>query len=134
MKVGGWQPPEQFSAARFTLSLSEHAQVLVEHEDTITCVAVTEDNRFVISGSADKNLLVWSLSTGLAENKFVGHTDKVTTVKATKDSSVAVSGKVFLSCTFPLKPLDNDAAPQCNFHGPNGMDRTAYRWRELRRI
>ena len=67
-------------------------QVLVEHEGIIRCATITEDNRHVISGSADKKLLVWNLSTGAVEHQFVGHTDEVTTVKATSDASVAISG------------------------------------------
>ena len=68
-------------------------QVLVEHEDIVMCAAVTESNRFVLSGSKDKRLLVWGLSTGAVERQLIGHTGHVTCVKVTRDSSTAISGE-----------------------------------------
>ena len=67
-------------------------QVLVEHEAAVSCVAVTESNRHVISGGQDKRLMVWGLSTGAVEQVLVGHTDVVTCVKVTSDGSTAISG------------------------------------------
>ncbi len=66
--------------------------MLVEHEGAIRCTTVTEGNKFVISGSADTRLLVWSMTTGLVEHRFEGHTDEVMSVKTTADGSVAISG------------------------------------------
>ena len=66
--------------------------MLVEHDGIIRCATITEGNRYVISGSADKKLLVWNLSTGAVEHQFVGHTDEVMAVKSTRDGTVAISG------------------------------------------
>ena len=57
------------------------------------CSAITNDNQYVISGCTDKQLMIWSLSTGLVEHKLAGHTEVVTTVRCTKDGNTAVSGK-----------------------------------------
>ena len=64
----------------------------MEHEDFVLCATVTEGNRFVLSGSMDKRLLVWGLSTGAVERQLIGHTGHVTCVKVTHDSSTAISG------------------------------------------
>ena len=67
-------------------------QVFVEHEEVISCVAVTGSNRHVVSGSHDCKLLVWGLWTGAVEHQLTGHTGQVTCVKLTNDGSIAVSG------------------------------------------
>ena len=68
-------------------------QVLVEHEDIVSCVAVADGNRCVVSGSHDTRLLVWNLQTGDVEYQLLGHTGHVTAVRLTKDGSTAISGK-----------------------------------------
>ena len=67
--------------------------MLVEHSDKVSCVSVSDGNRHVVSGSHDRRLLVWGLSTGAVEHQLVGHTDIVNTIKVTQDASIAVSGK-----------------------------------------
>lgn len=69
-------------------------QVLVEHDAAVKCATITESNRFVLSGSEDKRLLVWGLSTGAAERQLLGHTGAVTCVRITEDSSTAISGSL----------------------------------------
>ena len=64
----------------------------MEHEDTVSCVAITEDNKYIVSGSHDKNLLIWCLETGVVEHRLQGHSHHVTVVKVTLDGTVAVSG------------------------------------------
>lgn len=66
--------------------------MLVEHEDVVSCVGVTDGNQYVISGSYDKRLLVWCLDTGEVEHQLIGHTDHVTSVKITRDGTIAISG------------------------------------------
>ena len=66
----------------------------MEHEDKVSCAAVSEGNRHVISGSHDRRLLVWGLSTGAVEHQLVGHTNVVSTIKITQDATIAVSGNL----------------------------------------
>jgi WD40 repeat protein len=54
---------------------------------------VADGNQFIVSGSHDKRLLIWSLETGEVEHQLIGHTDYVTAVKITKDGTIAISGK-----------------------------------------
>jgi len=91
-------------------------QVLVGHDDIISCVAITDNNQSVVSGSRDNGLLVWNLSTGTVEQELLGHSDQVTTVKVSKDGSIAISGMgVFLDhgvqillCIEKLEQVNNN--------------------------
>ncbi|GBE89659.1 WD40 repeat-like protein [Sparassis crispa] len=44
-----------------------------EHTDAINCVALSPDGLFVASGSTDKRIVVWSLSSGQAIHRLVTH-------------------------------------------------------------
>jgi len=71
--------------------------VLVEHNDLVSCVVITNDNRSVISGSHDTRLIIWNLDKGDVEHQLLGHTGHVTAVSVTYDGSTVVSGTyVFL--------------------------------------
>ena len=63
----------------------------------ITCIAISENNSHLVSGSHDKRLLVWGLSTGAVEHQLIGHTDAVTCVKLTSDGTTAISGRSFVN-------------------------------------
>ena len=67
-------------------------QVLAGHDDIVSCVTIADHNRNVISGSHDKTLIVWNMSTGEIEQTLKGHTDIVTSAKMTADGSIVVSG------------------------------------------
>lgn len=69
-----------------------HHQVLAGHDDIVSCVTIADHNRNVISGSHDKTLIVWNMSTGEIEQRLKGHTDIVTSAKMTADGSIVVSG------------------------------------------
>ena len=40
------------------------------HSETINCLQISYNNRFLISGSSDKSIRVWNLGTGEIENTF----------------------------------------------------------------
>lgn len=68
-------------------------QVLVGHEDQVTCVAVAiSDKSIVVSGSWDANLIIWDIHTGDDRHLLTGHLGHVTCVKLSGDGSVALSG------------------------------------------
>lgn len=94
-------------------------QVLVEHDDIVKCAAITDGNRFVLSGSADKRLLVWGLSTGAVERQLIGHTGVVTCVKVTHDGSTAISGETQYAylLTTPLMGRKSWSSPLTPYHG-----------------
>jgi len=67
-------------------------QVLVEHNDVVSCAVVTAGNRSVVSGSHDARLLVWNMDKGDVQHQLIGHSGPVTAVTVTADGTVAVSG------------------------------------------
>lgn len=74
-------------------SLVRTLQVLVGHEDQVTCVAVAiSDKSIVVSGSWDANLIIWDIHTGDDRHLLTGHLGHVTCVKLSGDGSVALSG------------------------------------------
>ncbi|XP_050542429.1 protein qui-1 isoform X2 [Daktulosphaira vitifoliae] len=69
------------------------SQVLVGHEDQVTCVAVAiSDKSIVVSGSWDANLIIWDIHTGDDRHLLTGHLGHVTCVKLSGDGSLALSG------------------------------------------
>lgn len=67
-------------------------QILVGHEEAVSCVASTSlSSSTVISGSQDCNLIVWDMTTGNVTFTLTGHTANVTHVKVSTDATVAIS-------------------------------------------
>ena len=64
--------------------------VLEGHTDCVSAVCALPDGR-VLSGSCDKTLRVWNLTSGACEAVLKGHTDAVKSVCALPDGRV-VSG------------------------------------------
>ena len=55
-------------------------RVLRGHEDGVLCAAFSPDDRFVVTGSADKTARVWDVATGAERFRFEGHQRMVTRV------------------------------------------------------
>ena len=64
------------------------------HTADVFSVAVSPDNRHVVSGSYDKTVQIWNLSTGEEEHLFPGHSEWVTTVAVSPDNRHIVSGSL----------------------------------------
>ena len=61
------------------------------HAGSVTAVAVTPDGRFVVSGSSDKTLRLWDITTGACLRTFQGHRWCVPAVAVTPDGQFALS-------------------------------------------
>lgn len=61
------------------------SNVLEGHSDIVTSVAITPDEKYVVTGSADKTVRLWDATTGKEVRKFIGHTGKVTGVAIVSD-------------------------------------------------
>ena len=85
--------PSSSSACPYKLSC--FSQVLVGHEDEVTCVALAMRNSspLLVSGSRDHNIIVWDVGTGSEALLLQGHLDVVTCVRISADGTVAVSGE-----------------------------------------
>ena len=62
------------------------------HTDHIGAVAVTTDGRYIISGSADRTVKVWSVATKSLVSTCAGHTSHVFAVAAMPDGKRLLSG------------------------------------------
>ena len=67
--------------------------MLVGHEDAVSCCSIADDERIVVSGAADKAVIVWEVDTGDILHTLDGHRHSViTAVGVSSDGSVAFSG------------------------------------------
>ena len=62
------------------------------HSDSVKAVAVTADGKRAISGSWDKTLKVWDLTTGKEQFTLNDHTSSVNAVAVTADGKRAIYG------------------------------------------
>jgi WD40 repeat protein len=62
------------------------------HTEGVTAVVVSPDGRLVISGSADKNMIVWDLVKGHKLRYFIGHSDSIRTLAVSPDGRLLLSG------------------------------------------
>jgi len=66
--------------------------VLVGHTDTVYAVAITADEKKVVSGSRDSTVRIWDVKTGECLAVFEGHSQFVETVCIAPDGKRIVSG------------------------------------------
>ncbi|MEG4796698.1 WD40 repeat domain-containing protein, partial [Microcoleus sp. LAD1_D1] len=62
------------------------------HSSSVNAVAVTADGKRAISGSDDKTIKVWDLTTGKEQFTLNGHTRSVNAIAVTADGKRAISG------------------------------------------
>ena len=65
---------------------------LIGHTSMVRSVAVSKDEKRVVSGSADQTVRFWNLETGECLATLKGHSENVTSVQITEDGRFAVSG------------------------------------------
>jgi WD40 repeat protein len=70
----------------------KYLQVLIEHDEGITSIAVPNPSNYVVSGSKDKQIIFWNFKEGSAIHKLNGHTDVIVKVEITSDATVIFSG------------------------------------------
>ena len=63
-------------------------------QQLVNAVAVTADGKRAISGSNDKTLKVWDLTTGKEQFTLNGHRESVYAVAVTADGKQAISGSL----------------------------------------
>ena len=65
---------------------------LAGHINSVTCVAISQDGKYVISGSYDKTINVWNLEEKRKEFSLTGHREGVTCVAISQDGKYVISG------------------------------------------
>src|SRR5262245_66037149 len=66
--------------------------ILIINDYSINSVAFGPDGRSALSGSDNKKLKLWDLSSGQEIRTFTGHFDRVTSVAFAPDGRTALSG------------------------------------------
>ena len=66
--------------------------VLQGHTGSVRSVAITSDNKYIVSGGYDKTVRIWNLQDKTQEAVLQGHTDCVISVAITSDNKYIVSG------------------------------------------
>lgn len=62
------------------------------HRNAISCIQISGNNDFFISGSYDGTIRLWNLQVKPQEYIFYGHKGPVNTLVLTKDGKIAISG------------------------------------------
>ena len=60
-------------------------KILTGHTDSVSSVAISQDGKYLISGSADATIKVWNLKERREEFTLTGHTSKVSSVAISQD-------------------------------------------------
>jgi guanine nucleotide-binding protein subunit beta-2-like 1 protein len=76
------------------VSIGKPLKSLKGHNHFVSCLALTPDNKHVISGSWDKTLRLWDLTSYKTKQVFVGHTKDVISVGWSSDSRMIYSGSM----------------------------------------
>ena len=64
---------------------------LIEHTDYISCLIVSEDDKFLYSGSADRTICKWDISKSKLVYKLIGHTQSVTAIGIFNKKIISIS-------------------------------------------
>jgi WD40 repeat protein len=62
------------------------------HNDPVWCVALSADAKTLVSGSTDRTIKVWNLSTGQVLRTLTGHFKSVESVVLSADAKTLISG------------------------------------------
>eukprot|EP00521_Asterionellopsis_glacialis_P013779 CAMPEP_0195302914 /NCGR_PEP_ID=MMETSP0707-20130614/31917_1 /TAXON_ID=33640 /ORGANISM="Asterionellopsis glacialis, Strain CCMP134" /LENGTH=326 /DNA_ID=CAMNT_0040366297 /DNA_START=33 /DNA_END=1010 /DNA_ORIENTATION=- len=91
------------------------------HSGNISCVVVSIDDRYLITGSSDNTAKRWNLQTGEELQTFVGHTNFVTAIALSLDGRLLVTGSA--DDTAKLWDVEHYTVgknPIVTFHGHSG--------------
>ncbi|KJH48574.1 WD domain, G-beta repeat protein [Dictyocaulus viviparus] len=73
-------------------SIGRPVKALTGHNHFVSDVAISSDGQFALSGSWDKTLRLWDLTTGQSTRQFSSHTKDVLSVAFSGDNRQIVSG------------------------------------------
>ncbi|XP_078676677.1 NACHT domain- and WD repeat-containing protein 1-like isoform X1 [Branchiostoma floridae x Branchiostoma belcheri] len=63
------------------------------HEGAVSCLAVSHDNRYIITGAEDNSIKMWSTETGELRNTFTPHTGHLTCLRVTQNARIVSGSK-----------------------------------------
>ena len=62
------------------------------HKGTIFCIQFSSNNCYILSGSADNTIKIWSVQEGVEKDCLTGHSNWVYTAKFSNDNLFVASG------------------------------------------
>ena len=65
---------------------------LTGHTSYIVSVAISQDGKFLVSGSGGETIKMWNLEEKREEFTLTGHTDSVSSVAISQDGKYLISG------------------------------------------
>ena len=71
---------------------SDKNTTLAGHTDSVDIVAITQDGKYLISGSDDNTIKVWNLDEQKEDFTLKGNTSAVKTLAISQDGNYLVSG------------------------------------------
>lgn len=74
------------------ISYGKPVRSLHGHTHFVEDVVISSDGQYALSGSWDRTLRLWELSTGVTRNRFIGHTKDVLSVAFSPDNRQIISG------------------------------------------
>ena len=74
------------------LDLGEEVKEFKGHLSGVEAVAVSSDEKTVLSGAIDKTLKLWDMISTRELCTFIGHTDMITSVAISRDGTMVLSG------------------------------------------
>ena len=68
-----------------------HFKFLIGHNSSIRAVAISKDNKWIVSGSVDNTLIIWDTETGQAKAHLIGHINAITKLVISENNRWIVS-------------------------------------------
>jgi WD40 repeat protein/tRNA A-37 threonylcarbamoyl transferase component Bud32 len=89
--LGIWQINNNFSNKNIAYEKLVLANSLNGHKDFVNSLAISPDNKVLVSGSGDRTIKVWNLQTGGLQTSLALHTDIVTSVAISPGGQTLIS-------------------------------------------
>ena len=82
--------------------------VLQGHEDEITCIEITNDQKYIVSASADKTIKIWNLLQKKLVYTIKEHSDKVNSVAISNDGMHIISSSNDIIKIFNMRSIHDE--------------------------
>ena len=116
-------PPVERSIVQFPEGVVGELRCLRGHTGVVSAVALSPDSRLALTGSADRTMRLWLLTTGRELRSFAEHTDTIRCLAFSSDGrpracpaaavNFAFGMSIRASCSFPARRRDRSIKQAC---------------------